>query len=123
LFDAGITLMSGISKTSIEVRVKEAQELVQRSIAILENASPEGQEWNQTLNGGMAKREVGSRASEVLNMLGRELRQPVSHQLQPNACRISYLHLLASTHDEAADFIPIQVCAIANVEEKYGDGR
>ena len=73
LFDAGVTLMSGFSKMPVEARANEAQELVQRSIEILENASREGQEGNQTLNGGKAKREIASRASEVLNMLGREL--------------------------------------------------
>jgi hypothetical protein len=73
LFDAGVTLMSGFAKMPVEARATEAQELVQRSIDILETASQEGQEGSSTVNGGRAKREIASRASEVLNMLGREL--------------------------------------------------
>jgi hypothetical protein len=72
LFDAGVTLMSGFSKMPVEARAQEAQELVRRSIEILEKASREGQEGNH-IHGAVTKREIALRASEVLNMLGREL--------------------------------------------------
>src|SRR5882672_7639178 len=73
LFDAGVTLMSGFSKMPLEARAKEAQELVERSIEILESASQEGQEDNHIPSGSKTKREIALRASEVLNLLGREL--------------------------------------------------
>lgn len=68
LFDAGVTLMSGFSKMPVEARVAESQELIQRSIDILESAARE-----EYRAGAKTKREIANRAADVLNVLGREL--------------------------------------------------
>ncbi|KAF7970650.1 hypothetical protein HWV62_23342 [Athelia sp. TMB] len=67
LFDAGVTLMSGFGRMPVEARAKEAQELVDRSVLILEEM---GREYG---SGPGAKRDIAMRAVDVLNMLGREL--------------------------------------------------
>jgi hypothetical protein len=70
LFNAGVTLMSGFAKMPVEARAQEVQQLVRRSIEILEDAS---RQTTQVPHCGQTKREVALQASEVPNMLGREL--------------------------------------------------
>lgn len=67
LFDGGVTLMSGFARMPIEARAKEAEELMQRAMEILESAAQEEG------NGRTSKREVAMRAVDVLNVLGSEL--------------------------------------------------